>query len=60
MKGGCKWGLCASRWLEAFEASGREKEGEKIVRKIFLKATNEKGLGKIEMEALKKFAVDKE
>ena len=39
MKGGCKWCLCASRWLEAFDAKGREKEGEKIVPKIFLQAT---------------------
>ncbi len=39
MKGGCKWCLCASRWLEAFDARGREKDGEKIVPKIFLNAT---------------------
>lgn len=60
MKGGCKWCLCASRWLEAFEAQGREKEGSKIVPKVFLKATNEKALGKINLEDLKGFAVDKE
>ena len=60
MKAGCKWCLCASRWLEAFEARGREKEGDKIVPKIFLKATNEKALGKIQMEDLKAFAADRE
>jgi uncharacterized protein len=60
MKAGCKWCLCASRWLEAFEAKGREKEGDKIVPKIFLNATNEKALGKINLEDLKKYAVDKE
>ncbi|KAK3713375.1 hypothetical protein LTR37_008567 [Vermiconidia calcicola] len=60
MKGGCKWCLCASRWLEAFDARGREKDGEKIVPKIFLNATNEKALGKINLEDLKKYAVDKE
>ena len=60
MKAGCKWCLCASRWFEAFDARGREKEGEKIVPKIFLNATNEKALGKINLEDLKKYAVDKE
>lgn len=60
MKGGCKWCLCASRWLEAFEARGREKEGDKIVPKIFLNATNEKALGVLELADLKKFAVDAE
>ncbi|KAK5121054.1 hypothetical protein LTR85_005538 [Meristemomyces frigidus] len=60
MKGGCKWCLCASRWLEAFEARGREPAGDKIVPKIFLNATNEKALGKINMDDLKAFAADKE
>lgn len=60
MKGGCKWCLCASRWLEAFEARGREKEGDKIVPKVFLAGTNEKALGKIELEVLKRYAIDKE
>lgn len=58
MKGGCKWCLCASRWLEAFEAKGREKDGDKIVPKIWLSATNEKALGKIRMEDLKAYAKD--
>lgn len=60
MKGGCKWCLCASRWLEAFEARGREPAGDKIVPKIFLNATNEKALGKINLDDLKKYAADKE
>lgn len=60
MKAGCKWCLCASRWLEAFEARGREPAGDKIVPKIFLNATNAKALGKIDLNDLKAFAVDKE
>lgn len=60
MKGGCKWCLCASRWLEAFEARGREPAGDKIVPKVFLNATNEKALGKVRLEDLKMFAADKE
>lgn len=51
--------LCASRWYEAFEARGREPAGDKIVPKVFLNATNEKALGKINLEDLKGFAVDK-
>lgn len=60
MKGGCKWCLCASRWREAFDARGSEKDGNKIVPKIFLNATNEKALGKISLDELKMFAADKE
>ncbi|PIA89181.1 hypothetical protein CB0940_07786 [Cercospora beticola] len=60
MKAGCKWCLCASRWLEAFEARTREPAGDKIVPKIYLKATNEKALNKIKLEDLKAFAVDKD
>ncbi|KXS96429.1 hypothetical protein AC579_8565 [Pseudocercospora musae] len=58
MKAGCKWCLCASRWLEAFEAAKREGEGEKIVPKVWLKATNEKALRTINMEDLRAFAKD--
>lgn len=58
MKGGCKWCLCVSRWREAFDARGRE--GDKIVPKIFLNATNEKALGKVSLDELKMFAADKE
>lgn len=28
---GCKWCLCATRWLEAFQARGSHKDGDKIV-----------------------------
>ena len=46
--------------MEAFDARGREKDGDKIVPKIFLHSTNEKALGKINMDDLKAFAADKE
>ncbi|KAI6951576.1 hypothetical protein KC318_g7651 [Hortaea werneckii] len=58
MKGGCKWCLCASRWLEAFQAQDREPAGSKIVPKVWLGATNEKALGKVKLEDLRGFAVD--
>ncbi|KAL1296590.1 hypothetical protein AAFC00_000086 [Neodothiora populina] len=58
LKGGCKWCLCVSRWKEAFDARG--KEGDKIVPKIFLNATNEKALNKVSLADLKMFAADEE
>ncbi|KAK4555927.1 hypothetical protein LTR86_007147 [Recurvomyces mirabilis] len=58
MKAGCKWCLCTSRWLEAFQARGNEAAGDKIVPKIFLNATNEKALNKINLDDLKAFAAD--
>ncbi|KAG8630471.1 hypothetical protein KVT40_002090 [Elsinoe batatas] len=59
LKGGCKWCLCASRWLEAFEAKGSDSRGEKIVPKVYLEATNESALKKIDLEVLRKYAVEK-
>jgi len=56
MKGGCRWCLCASRWKEAFDARG--KEGDRVVPKVFLSATNEKALRKVTLEDLKSFAVE--
>jgi len=47
------------RWREAFDARKNHPEGDKIVPKIFLNATNEKALGKISMDELKAFAADK-
>lgn len=58
LKGGCKWCLCVTRWKEAFDARG--KEGDQIVPKVFLNATNEKALNKVSMDELKLFAADKE
>ncbi|OTA32429.1 hypothetical protein BTJ68_08073 [Hortaea werneckii EXF-2000] len=58
MKGGCKWCLCASRWLEAFQAKDKEPAGNRIVPKVWLNATNEKALGKVRLEDLRGFAVD--
>lgn len=54
LKGGCKWCLCASRWREAFDA--RKGDDDKIVPKVFMSATHEKALDKINMDELKKFA----
>ncbi|KAF2668806.1 hypothetical protein BT63DRAFT_456447 [Microthyrium microscopicum] len=55
---GCKWCLCASRWLEACKA-GKGAE-DRMVPKVFLNATHEKALDSVDLDDLKKFAVDKE
>lgn len=47
-----------SRWKEAFE--NRTGDDDKKVPKIVLKATNQRALEGVDMEALKKFAVDKD
>lgn len=48
------------RWREAFDARKNHPDGEKIVPKIFLNATNEKALGKVQLDELRQFAADKE
>lgn len=55
---GCKWCLCVSRWREAFE--NRSGDDDKKVPKVVLKATNQRALEGVDLESLKKFAVDKE
>ncbi|KAI9837115.1 MAG: hypothetical protein M1819_000766 [Sarea resinae] len=56
--GGCKWCLCASRWKEAFDA--RKDDKDPIVPIVFLHATHEKALEKLQMSDLKKFAAEGE
>ncbi|KAF3049600.1 hypothetical protein E8E11_009472 [Didymella keratinophila] len=58
LKGGCKWCLCVNRWKEAFE--NRTGDDDKKVPKIVLAATNQRALEGVDLETLKKFAVDKE
>ena len=42
LKGGCKWCLCAGRWLEAFQE--RKSDSDAVVPKVFLESTHEKAL----------------
>ncbi|KAK8187492.1 uncharacterized protein BKA78DRAFT_255136, partial [Phyllosticta capitalensis] len=58
MQAGCKWCLCASRWLEAFRE--RERLGDSVVPRVRLEATSEKALEKVRLEDLSMFAVDAE
>ncbi|XPT02915.1 hypothetical protein M3J09_012019 [Ascochyta lentis] len=55
---GCRWCLCVSRWKEAFE--NRTGDNDKKVPQVVLKATNQRALEGVDMDMLKKFAVDKE
>tara|TARA_B100000989_G_scaffold299049_1_gene292500 strand:+ start:412 stop:786 length:375 start_codon:yes stop_codon:yes gene_type:complete len=50
LKVGDKWCLCVERWLEALKAS--------VAPKVVLESTNEEVLKKIDIEILKKFALD--
>ncbi len=47
---GDKWCLCADRWIEAFQ--------NKCAPKLILEATNVSVLKKIDIEILKRFALD--
>jgi len=55
---GCKWCLCVSRWKEALLAG--KGEGDRMVPKVLLNATNEKALDVVDLEELEKYAVDEE
>jgi uncharacterized protein (DUF2237 family) len=56
---GCRWCLCASRWKEALEAytSGRVRDAD-VVPKVVLEATNATALRTVDVEELRRFAVD--
>jgi uncharacterized protein (DUF2237 family) len=51
---------CQRRWREAFDAHKNHPQGQQIVPKIFLNATNEKALNKVSLDELKQFAADKQ
>lgn len=50
LKPGDRWCLCCLRWVEAYEAG--------FAPRVILSATHEQALEFIELESLKKFAVD--
>lgn len=55
---GCKWCLCSSRWKEAFDAWKDGIIGIEAVPKLDLTATEDTALRKIDMDDLKKFAIE--
>ena len=57
---GCKWCLCTSRWLEAFQAYKDGRISKEAVPKVQLSATEDSALRKVDLEDLKAFAVPEE
>ncbi|BFZ53548.1 hypothetical protein PYCC9005_000573 [Savitreella phatthalungensis] len=57
LKGGCKWCLCASRWLEAFTAHQDGRIDRRGVPQVDLEATEDTALRKIDLKDLQTFAV---
>ncbi|RVX66633.1 hypothetical protein B0A52_09384 [Exophiala mesophila] len=54
---GCKWCLCTSRWLEAFNAFKDGRISRNTVPKVHLEATEDSALRQVDLESLKEFAV---
>ena len=50
LKPGDSWCVCAERWKEAYEHG--------FAPRVYLKKTNKKALSIVDLEILKKFAVD--
>lgn len=57
LKQDCKWCLCSSRWLEAFDAWKDGIIPETAVPKVDLSATEDTTLKKIDLKDLQRFAV---
>ncbi|RMZ78414.1 hypothetical protein DV738_g3871, partial [Chaetothyriales sp. CBS 135597] len=58
LKGGCKWCLCTSRWLEAFSAFKAGEISKEAVPRVQLSATEDSALIQVDLDTLKQFAVD--
>lgn len=56
LSGGCKWRLCTSRWLEAYEVMKKGVISEKTVPKVQLNVTHESALERADLDTFKKFA----
>ena len=58
LSGGCKWCLCTSRWLEAFQAYQDGRLNKSGVPKVYLNATEDSALRQVDMSTFKQFAAD--
>ena len=58
LSGGCKWCLCTSRWLDAFQAHKDGKLSANGVPKVALEATDESALKRVDLDTLKQFAAE--
>jgi uncharacterized protein len=59
LKGGCKWCLCTSRWLEAYQGFREGKLSREGVPKVDLDATEDSALRKVDLDVLKQFSLKK-
>ncbi|KAI0124084.1 hypothetical protein BJ170DRAFT_638120 [Xylariales sp. AK1849] len=57
LKGGCKWCLCTTRWLEAVKAHKNGQISQNGVPRVDLDATEDSALSQVDMETFKQFAV---
>ncbi|KAI1264329.1 hypothetical protein F5Y18DRAFT_79362 [Xylariaceae sp. FL1019] len=59
LSGGCRWCLCSARWLQAYEAYRSGKVTSLGVPRVDLDSTEDSALGMVDLETLRKFAVQK-
>jgi len=53
---GCKWCLCTSRWLEAFQAYRDGRISKKAVPKVHLEATEDSALRRVDLDTFREFS----
>lgn len=58
LSGGCKWCLCASRWMESLKAFQQGDVGRNAVPQVNLAATHKRTLDKVPLDDLRAFATD--
>lgn len=56
LREGCKWCLCTSRWLEALGAFRDGKISRNGVPKVYLEATEDSALQRVDLETFREFA----
>ncbi|KAI0099706.1 hypothetical protein GGR51DRAFT_388801 [Nemania sp. FL0031] len=57
LKGGCRWCLCTTRWLEAYHAYRSGKVSNLGVPRVDLDATEDSALDIVDMNMFRQFAV---
>ncbi len=57
---GCKWCLCTSRWLEAFQAYKDGRISKNGVPQVHLESTEDSALRKVDLDTFKEFAAKAE
>ncbi|KAI0468224.1 hypothetical protein F4859DRAFT_491948 [Xylaria cf. heliscus] len=58
-EGGCRWCLCTSRWLEAYQAYRSKKVSYLGVPRVDMDATEDSVLSMVDLNTLRQFAVQR-